>query len=1221
MTLTPAQQQAVAARGNVLVIAGAGTGKTHTLVERCLDCVLKETPPVSLDEILMVTFTEAAATEMRGRIRSRLEEVLNQNPQHPRWQEQLALFETAHIGTLHSFCLKLVRQHFYLCELDPQLSVLEQEEANLLAAEELGSLLEKHYAGRTPEAEAVQQLIQAHGQGWDRPIRWLVLRLHHYTQTLPDPPAWFRAQIASFEAAKPVIWQQWLAEALAGFPERWISLLQRPVLSNDLSQQCLAALQKMKAGASNAETAAALKTIITAGEECPKGKKTAWLKPLNSFLGEAEFLFSLTGAGNSEPLTEDWAWVRPQMLTLLHLAEQFTAAFTNAKRELGMLDFHDLEQYALRLLWEPKTNQPTAIAREWRQKLRFVFVDEYQDINAAQDKIIEALSREGASANRFLVGDVKQSIYRFRLANPRIFKHYAATWRTGNARTIALVENFRSREPILRFINSLFTLLMKPDMGGVAYDDEAALRFGAFEHRRALSAAADPAPRVELHLRVKGNGDQFETGEELPEAVTLELEETDKEARLAALRLLELKAERHQIWDEEAEQFRPVDWRDMAILLRSPAAKAESYAKEFSRLRVPLLVERGGFYESLEVSDLLGLLQLLDNPLQDLPLLAVLRSPLVGLALDELATIRLTQKGPFWNALVRWSETRTKASPAAPTSAAERAKAIGEESPLTLRGMARPPGASLAVKVSTFLRRFAHWRRLARQVSLSRSLEAVLSETHYASWLLTQPRGEQRHANVRRLVVLAQQFDQFQRQGLFRFLLFIEAQQLAEAEPGVAALSGENAVRLMSIHQSKGLEFPVVVVADMGKAFNLADLHADLILDDVYGLCPQIKPPQTGKRYPSLPYWLAQRRQQNEVLGEELRLLYVAMTRARDTLILSGSLSIARFNLLWQGEAEAEDVELISPRTYLDWLGLWFAQHAGVRAQGDSQGKNEWLRWFFKTDTDLRLTGDQTAPAPEAPRPLLTITPDAWQRLQQRLEWKYPYAAATHKPAKTSVSVLRRRAAEVLDEESRSLFEAQGPRFSRGPSTSLSAAKFSGVETGSAHHRFLQLVSLGHVQDSPSLRAESERLVRERAMTQAEAGLLDFDGLAAFWQSALGRQIRSQSQNVHRELAFTIRLSQPQLDELMSQPGEPNLENEFVVVQGVADLVVLLPEEIWLVDFKTDSAKPNEMDRKVQLYGPQLKLYSRALCLIYQRPVSACWLYFLSARKAVEIQP
>ena len=802
MALTATQQQAIDARGNVLIVAGAGTGKTSTLVERCMNCLIGASPPASIDEILMVTFTEAAATEMRQRIRARLEEQLHKEPQSARWQEQLALFETAHIGTLHSFCLELIRQHFYLLELDPQLAVMREEESWLLANETLEEILNHHYAGETPEAHAVQELIQVQGSGFDSLIRSLILQLHRYTQTLPDPEGWFGEQLAAFSAPEPMRWQSWLLSAIVEWRQRWFTLLAKNYAGNGIADLCLASLKSLSMNSARAEAAAGLKTVLAACEDCPRGKKTEWLKPLEDFRDEAKFLYSLAAASEKgDPLVEDWNWVRTQMLTLLGLAQQFAEQFRVSKRELAMLDFHDLEQYALRLLWDAKENQPTKIAREWREKLRFVFVDEYQDINAAQDKIIQALGRDLPNGNRFLVGDVKQSIYRFRLANPHIFQNYALTWRNGSAgTTIPLVENFRSREGIINFINSFFPLVMRPEMGGVSYDEEAKLRFGSPAERQPLSVSTDPAPRVELHLRIKNteNGDESQKDADDSLADINDLQEADKEARLVALQLRDLKMRGHQIWDENTRQFRAAEWADMTVLLRSPSSKAESYAKEFARVDVPLLVERGGFYECMEILDLLSLLQLLDNPLQDLPAIAVLHSPLVGLTVNELAEIRLTARGHFWRALLAWHD----------------------------RESANPESASSATfaKVNGFLDQFNRWRRLARHGSLSRCLEAILAETHYDSWVLTQPRGALRHANVQRLLGLAQQFDQFQRQSLFRFLQFIEAQKLAGTEPDAAAASEENSVRLMSIHQSKGLEFPIVVLADLGKPFNLADL-------------------------------------------------------------------------------------------------------------------------------------------------------------------------------------------------------------------------------------------------------------------------------------------------------------------------------------------------------------------------------------------------------------
>jgi ATP-dependent helicase/nuclease subunit A len=1216
MSLTSAQKQAVTARGNVLVVAGAGTGKTRTLVERCLHCLLVETPPVSIEEMLVVTFTEAAATEMREKIREALDRKVREierSHDSPKpepaakdrrsagWlTEQLALFESAHIGTLHSFCLKLLRQHFYELELDPQLTVMPEEEARLLADETLEEILEGNYAGRAESAEAVQQLIQTLGRGRHQAVSALVLRLHHYMQTLRDPEAWLASQLAMFQSPACGQWQIWLEEAMRDWRSQWLASLEAEDAENKIAVQCAAALRELPEKPAREECASALAQIRLTEQDCPRGKKTLWCKPLERLFAEARFLESVTEFKNGkDPLAEDWEWVRGQMTALLNLAREFAVRFGESKRELGMVDFHDLEQHALQLLWDRATGQPTEIARQWRDRLRFVFVDEYQDINDAQDAILKALSRDGAAANRFLVGDVKQSIYGFRLADPRIFQEYMRRWRDDQGTMIPLVDNFRSREAILGFVNSVFGALMRPETGGIPYDDAARLRFGDAEHRAALSLARDHAPRVELCLRLRGGDASDETSR--PEIELMNLDESGKEARLVAVRLGELKSSGYQVWDEGLGAMRAVEWGDMAVLLRSPSGKAESFAREFARAGVPLVVARSGFYESAEVTDLLSLLKLFDNPLQDLPALAALRSPLVGMSLDELATMRLAQpRGHIWTALQRYHDANG--------------------------------GDSGWPKADRFLKNFAAWRRLARQISLSRCLEAVLDGTHYAEWLLTQPRGEQRHANVRRLLSLAQQFDRFQRQGLFRFLHFVEAQQAAETGPEVAAVSVGNSVSLMSIHQSKGLEFPVVTVADLGKPFNLSDLQAEIILDEKYGLCPQVKPPHSGQRYPSLPWWLARRRQKQKSLGEELRLLYVAMTRARDTLILSGTASAKKFAGAWREVRELDDASVLAAGSYLDWIMGWAS--ATDAYPNPPAGENVLWRWTIYEDLDERLAVSAAQAALGAQTDLLAADPDdaAWQRLRQRLAWQYPRDAATHLPAKTTVMALRRQMADETEVQELFGSQVQHPKSNVQRRSSGRRVGLSATEIGTAHHTFLQLVSLERVGRIEDLREEAKRLQAAGALSQEEVESLEFGALAAFWQSELGRRILAQAKNVRRELEFTARLSPRELEEGISAGAkaagrtmavvyvENNVQEEFIVVQGAADLAVLLPGEIWLVDFKTDRITASELPERVKEYEVQLRLYAQALGGIYGRPVTEARLHFLALGKSVGVE-
>jgi ATP-dependent helicase/nuclease subunit A len=1231
-SLTPSQRQAVEARGNVLVMAGAGTGKTHTLVARCLDCLCRER--ASLDEILVVTFTEAAATEMKQRLRAALEQTLNSQPStlNQHLAEQLALFDTAPIGTLHSFCLRLVREHFYELGLDPQLAVLDPGESRLLAEETLDELFQVLYTGETDFSIAAQDLVQIYGNGDDRPIRAMLLRLYHYVQTRPDAERWLTKQLARFASSEPIEWREWLDKAIRDWHEEWLPILENlgapasgPARNsehagsetgapapNEKAAELAEILRGLPAKSSSEIATSVLAQIISADRTWPAKRKGMLREPLKNFLAEAAFLQSLLSSEvHREPLAEDWDWVRGYMTALLQLAQEFGRKFAERKRVDGVLDFHDLEQFALKLLWDPMT-KPTATAERWRQKIRFVFVDEYQDINAAQDKIILALSRDDRwgettgepqrtaesadgsrvrsphRGNRFLVGDVKQSIYRFRLADPKIFRDYANAWHGEIGRVIPLTENFRSRESLLGLVNSVFELVMREEVGGVNYDAKAKLQSGVLKQRTAMSLARDETPRAELLLRFKGSGDHTPAEDDSGNSDLGELVETEKEARLVAHRLRELVMQAHKIRDEEKCAERAVEWRDMAVLLRAPANKAEAYAKEFDRAGVPLVVERSGFYESTEIADLLSLLRLLDNPLQDIPAIAVTRSPLVGLSLDELATIRLAAKNVhFWTALNR------------------------------MQNAERSMRNELHQKIGRFLERFSHWRQLARQASLSQCLERVLAETHYAEWLRARPRGAQRQANVERFLSLAQQFDQFQRQGLFRFLKFIEAQQLADAEPEVAAVVEENAVRLMSIHQSKGLEFPVVVVADLAKPFNEQDLRGELIFDEKFGVCPRVKPPHTGRRYPSLPYWLAQRHQRREHRGEELRLLYVAMTRARDNLILTATISESKWTSLWQQPEAITAQAVVSAKTYADWLGMWF----GIRSSGSgvrNVTKGEWpyLRWRIVSDDEL--AGESKNGNRKSKTEIPALDDATTARLRAVLSWEYSFDAATRRAAKSSVTVLRRQA-EELDDEAKPMFQTSSRSDLNRPSA-IGHRELTAAAIGTAHHKFLQYLLLENADRLKTLEGEAKRLKHEKYLSADEVAALDLANIAAFWSSPVGKKILAQRKSVQRELPFTAKFSPAEVAAIIGAQTPPGLEDEFVVVQGVADLVVLLPGEIWLVDFKTDEINSRELAERRRHYVPQLKLYMHALSRIYLRPVTNCWLHFLNARQTVDLR-
>jgi len=1208
-TPTLSQQKAIEARGNVLVVAGAGTGKTSTLAQRCL-ALLEQ--GCSIENILMVTFTEAAAAEMRARIRDALLKRANapdSSGQHTRFREQLALLETARISTLHSFCLQLVREHFYELGLDPDLFVLDEQQTRPLVRRLLDRLFEQHYAGTSDRDRAVQQLVRLHGNNSDEPIRNLVLRLHRYSQSLADPEAWLHEQIEYFSQPEPARWIEWLTEGFNEWRALWL-----PALDSCTGTWAVnlarAALLNVPAHPSCDQIHAALAAIRTADEDknnWPRGSKKAVRDPLKSFFDETRFLESLAKT-NGAPLAEDWGRVRHHMLALLELTREFTRAFAQAKRELGGVDFADLEQCALRVLRNPQGG-PSAVARYWQRQIEYIFVDEYQDINAAQDKIIELLSRgmdskSAAAGNRFLVGDVKQSIYRFRLADPSIFRRHERQWDQGQGgRRLPLTDNFRSRVGILSFVNRLFGSLMRESVGGVAYEP---LQPGT--KNGSAPGSGDPAPCVELHLirrdDAQNNGSTDDengqensngNGSDLSETAELaDLLVTEREARLVGLRLLELKASGFEVRDRATNQLRPVQWRDMAVLLRSPAPRIEAFAKEFSALGIPVEAGRGGFFHSIEVSDLVCLLHLLDNPMQDIPLLAVLRSPLVGMSPAELAEVRAAVKPDGTNRSF-WL-------------AARQYVVLG------------PREHSAWRKLSEFFTRLDRWRALARHSPVSHCLQTAMAETHYEIQLRAGDRGEQQLANVRRLLDLAREYDPFQRQGLFRFLRFIKAQQDSEPESEPAAV-GSDAVRITSIHASKGLEFPIVVLAGMGWRFNTRDLSDAILLDEQYGICPKVTAADGDLRYPSLPHWLARQRQRCELLGEELRLMYVAMTRARDRLILTGTLT-RKGDGRWQcaSPAPPADRAMLSARCYLDWLNLWLP---GVTREedwkNDTEGESDLLRWNIYSQTDDRLIAPKREEG-EITTPEFAGAEETFTEVRRRIQWTYPSVAATTQRAKVSVTELRRS----IEEESEPAPFILRQSFALPRSIAAEPGRtaiLTAAEIGVAHHRFLQRLALSKAGTIADLQTEAERLQKEGWLDPDAVATLDLEAVRTFWTSDVGRRIASNEGAVRRELQFTAGLSMAQLAELglLRTAGEPPparlLDEEIVVIQGVVDLAVMLPDGICLVDFKTDAVTQKDLDTKIRMYAPQLQLYAFALSQIYRKPVTECGLYFLSARR------
>lgn len=1151
MKFTEAQQKAIESTGNVVVVAGAGAGKTRTMVERCARAVLEQ--GLSVRELLVVTFTEAAAAEARERLKKRLEEALQFDPGNEKLSKEIAWLDLAQISTFHSFCYRLVQEHFYRLGIDPGARLLDERQAKLLLADAIDRVILEHYQGERQSSEAVQKLVLDYHGGRDQSLKELVKKLHEFTQTRPDPEGWFAREIEKLSQPAHPAWDLLLREEVRLWAERWLRKIETLPFENTRAHGCADILRKRLG-----EELFKAPAEILAKDDFPRGTGHFKIPVKKLFEEAAGFQEYAEPPAGSDPLSEDWENYKWPVRQTLELARECETQYAELKRDRGVLDFHDLEQFALQLLWE--TGAPTEIARSWQQRFKLIFVDEYQDTNGAQEMILRAISHE-VPGNRFLVGDIKQSIYGFRQANPEIFKAYIqdAGWQK-----IDLAENFRSHEAILNFVNGLFSSLMSAETGQLPYDSAAYLKFGERE-ATALRAKAEERPSVEVQLLVEETETENSSEESSSEdgasgAALAELETTEKEARLVAARVGEL-CEQYEFYDEKLGRKRRPEFKDIVILLRSPYRQVEPFARAFAAFGIPLETQRNEFFVTPEIFDLINLLTILDNPLQDVPLLAVLHSPLVGLDFEELALIRAAggRTEYFWECANNFLQ----------------AKSVNPET---------------YARLHAFRTRYDRWREVRPHLSLSQMLLQILADTEYESWVMAQPSGRQNAANIQQLVGLAQDFDQLRGEGLYHFLKHVQRLQEGGGDIRPTPAETSSAVRLLSVHGSKGLEFPIVFVSSLGRKFNAQDSQANELIDPELGLCTRIKLAQTTQQYVSLPLRSARRKAAFASVAEEMRLLYVAMTRPTNLLILTGSIAAKK----WPAVTEATASQTMECKSWLEWL-LPYLKASNPDWATLSEGRGQGWGWR-RHEHAPQKPANVEVPSAASGHDLL--------KLWRELKLKYDFAEATRHAAKSSVSSLRRALIEQ-DEESQ-------------PYT-FTLTQHGGVQRGLANHAFLEMLDLNAPLDVVGLKAQAGGFVQCGKLTAETEALLNCEAIARFWASPTGQRFLQNRAELHRELPFTMKLNRGDAAVLRPEWVAAMGGGEFMVVQGIIDLAVVSPQEIWLLDFKTDAIGREGVQPHQTNYAPQLALYARALEKMFGRPVTSRQLHFLSTGETVDI--
>ena len=1265
MKFTPEQQKVIELHNsNILVSAAAGSGKTAVLVERIIRMVCEGEHPADIDRLLIVTFTNAAAAEMRERIAAGIAARLEADPGNEHIQKQSALLHNAQITTIDSFSLFLIRNHFNEIGLDPDFRVADEGEIKLLQQDVLAQLLEDAYAGNfVPEAlEQFHACVEYFCPGGrESVLEQHILNLSRYAGSFPWPEEWLEERkndyaAGDMEALVRSDYGQYLTERVNRTVEGCLEKLREvkrlcelpdgPYMYGELTDAEIEQLERLTDCKNLGEQAAKIPAVTFA--RLPS-KKDDSVDPAKRELAKAirnsvkDTLSDLSESYFKTPLelaVEQGKACREPLRMLLDLVLEFDRRLLAAKQERHLIDFSDMEHYALQILLKREKVEetgdagtdrvetkyrivPSDVAMEYRQYFQEILIDEYQDSNLVQEYLLSAISGEAEGHyNRFMVGDVKQSIYKFRLARPELFlEKYDTYQETGDLCRIDLAKNFRSRVQVVDAVNDVFSRIMSREIGGIAYDDKAALYPGA-----TYPAAEDPAYGSEALLIRKpekgeceesGIGDQHAKGA----GVLVDYDNVRQlEALAIAARIKQLKGSL-KVMEKSTGELRPVRYSDMVILLRTTSGWDEEFKKILEQQGIPVYItSKTGYFGALEVQELLQFLRVLDNPRQDIPLFGVMQSVFGGFTQEEIAQIRSGGEGhsrkrmTLYEALKEVAQSGRTVEEGEEISAGESA---GEE-------------AELLQKADTFLQRIGHYRDLTPFTSIRDLLQRILDDYDYLNYVTALPAGSKRRANVEMLLTKASAFEKTSYFGLFHFIRYMEQLEKYDVDYGEADTLDENAdvVRIMSIHKSKGLEFPVVFVSGLSKRFNMQDANQSLIVDMDLGVAVDYVNPGRRIKNKTLRRAVLSAKMKEDSLAEELRVLYVALTRAREKLILTSVMDKA--DEKWElaqmtGQERLTYLDFCEAGSYMDFL-LPILPKTGIAVKTlrtedlAAEEIREQLRMGDRKE-QLRLVACGDAPLPgdteENERKLM--------RLRERFAYQYPYSGLQKLYTKTTVSELKIAAMAEKDEAAFHTFEEKEvvpyiPAFRR------EQEKVSGAVRGSAFHRVMELLDFtylftesGLFTGCPDTYEEYRRgldkdrlqnrleefLQREKTslrLTEEYAKAVSLPKILNFLEQELAyRMWRAQEQELlYREQPFVLGIDAKRLD-----PDLP--EGEKVLIQGIIDVFFIEDGEIVLLDYKTDVI--DSLEALWNRYNVQIQYYEEALTKLMQMPVKERILY------------
>ncbi|WP_027963891.1 helicase-exonuclease AddAB subunit AddA [Halalkalibacillus halophilus] len=1244
MKWTPEQEAAIyEADKDILVAAAAGSGKTAVLVERIIQKMLQDEQPFEIDELLVATFTNAAAQEMRTRVGQALERALAENPDSSHLKKQIALLQRASISTLHAFCMNVVRKYSYQLDLDPGFRILDNVESDMLKRDVIESVFEDYYGLEETEQERFFQFVDRFSNDRnDAQVEELVLSVHEFALQNPWPFAWLDQLAEDYEVSDvatldDVSWMPYARldlqegiEAVIFDVKRALELAMEvdgpahyvPAIEQDLKQ-----MQEVDAALGSpwadlhtiAQTMTKFEKLSGKKFECDEDLKERVKTIRNQYKESYKKLVDRWFSRKEENLLNDLRHLKPQVDQLVEVVKVYHHKLEQEKRAQAVVDFSDLEHYCLELLLDeaatPERIVPSDVAKQYQRQFREVLIDEYQDTNNVQETILRLLTEGSKAGDLFMVGDVKQSIYGFRHAEPSLFMEKYSRFQEADEPSlrIDLARNFRSRKEVLSSTNYLFRQLLDEQVGEMEYEEAAELIYSNTVYEQLTSEDVD----TEIHLLARDEESEVHGPQTLSEEWKY-VEKAQIEARAYVKKIQSWVGTENEepmyIFDKDLDQARPVKYSDIVILMRSKAWFG-TVMEELKQHGIPIYADLSeGYLEAIEIQVMLNVLKAIDNPKQDIPLASVLRSPIVGLKEDQMARIRLYGKNESFHQAV-------------------------------MNFIREGDDEQLVETLRRFFDQFDQWREQAKYGALSGLIWQIYRETGYFEFVGGITGGKQRQANLRALYDRARSYEKMAYRGLFRFLRFIEKMEERGDDLAAARALGEqeDVVRMMTIHSSKGLEFPIVILGAADKQFNEMDYKKRYLLHKDLGFAAKYMDIEKRLMYQTFPFEALTVKMKREMLAEEMRVLYVALTRAEEKLCIVGTVNDVEKRMeKWRAVIDHPSWVLpaharTQQANYMNWIGMSLMRHQHAEVfhlgqvsggvpqsiQGDESSWKVIIEHAENYQEPNYITQKRNDDLYEAitnwtPEPL-EEEGDQYPLVDERLTFSYPYQVSTVSRAKQTVTELKRMR-QVEDEYSATDFvwKQKGSSLSRPRFMQQDVKELTRAEIGSAMHTVMQHIDFQVEWTKEKLGEFLAGLEEKEMITDQEAEAVDYEKILAFLDSSLGQLLRKTDQ-LEREVPFTMQLNASDIYPQWTQEVD-----EAVLIQGVIDCLVEVDGKWYVIDYKTDTIVDgaNEATKRQELqerYRVQVENYKHAVESIRRIELEGVFLYFFDRGWIVEI--